>query len=908
MALTFPIQANFTRGELSPRMHSRIDVDHYKAGLHFCENFIIMREGGLRRRGGFKMVKEVKNSAVKTRLMPFVFGTLSTGPQAYVIEQGNLYARFITNGGIITSSTIGGTPTAITQANPGVVTINAHGLVNGDPVYATGVGGMVELNNREFTVAGATANTFQLSGINTTAYGAFTAGGSIRKIVELTTPYLTADLFGIDYAQSADTMLLTHGMYQPIDVTRSADDVWTSSNPTFKDGPYLDEPLNNTNGVTPSITNAIHPKMTSNTLPSGTVTASLDAANGYRVFDQTVNGWAPNSSSEYVQYALAAGSAVVDHYWVTGSRNDGSKAPAAWFLYGWDGAAFVRIDERYNQLSWGGSEKRFFEFVNTQAYSIYRFDVQGINGGSDMLVTELNFGYNGDYAPTMTLTFDTTANINGGAGFSSVAGISDVGRHIRLRPSDGKWRWFKITGVTSPTVVTGRMYGYGLADLTKITRWKLGAWYGGQWPAKVSFFQARRAHARSTKEPYAVWLSKAFDFFDFGTSDPLVEDDGIRNVILSGELNSIAWLEGAEELTIGTLNNIRLMQQSNKQEGFSAKNQNQNVQSFDGALELVKPARVGSALLFPDYYARSIREFIYEINQDGYTAPDISVLSRHLLKSGIVDMAYQKAPDSILWIVTNAGHLVAMTYEREQKILGFTKVTLAEGDLGTGAVVESVCCIPGVGRTELYIIVKRTIGGATKRYIERLASEWDEDDAIADANFLDSSLTYSGAAVGTLTGFFHLAGQLVDVLADGIVYRDVAITATGSITLPGAPAPTAAKWSVGKRKRALIRPLPLAALGNDGVLIGRKIIASEVYLSCLSTLGLYVKGLSSTAYEVFSRDSVLDPSVGQLTPRTGVFPLKFDTSWADKGQFDIYIDDPLPAIVRGLVIGNEKEP
>lgn len=74
--------------------------------------------------------------------------------------------------------------TGITQASPGVVTANSHGLVNGDIVYVTSVVGMTQVNDRRFTVAGATANTFQLSGVNTTSYTAYTSGGTVSKITQ----------------------------------------------------------------------------------------------------------------------------------------------------------------------------------------------------------------------------------------------------------------------------------------------------------------------------------------------------------------------------------------------------------------------------------------------------------------------------------------------------------------------------------------------------------------------------------------------------------------------------------------------------------------------------------------------------------------------------------------------------
>jgi hypothetical protein len=71
--------------------------------------------------------------------------------------------------------------TAITKANPGVVTANAHGYSNGDTIYISGVVGMTQVNNLFFTAANVTTNTFELSGVNTTSYSTYTSGGTAQK-------------------------------------------------------------------------------------------------------------------------------------------------------------------------------------------------------------------------------------------------------------------------------------------------------------------------------------------------------------------------------------------------------------------------------------------------------------------------------------------------------------------------------------------------------------------------------------------------------------------------------------------------------------------------------------------------------------------------------------------------------
>lgn len=890
----YPIQANFSRGELSPRLHARIDIDYYKAGLKTCTNWTALRQGGLRKRPGFQMVKEVKNSAKKTRLIPFVFSVVQT----YALEFGEGYMRPLVNGGIITTG--GGAPSAITKANPAVVTHTAHGFGAAAAtlqVYATGLGGMVELNNREFQLTVIDANSYSLA-VNSSGFTTFTSGGQISRIVEVATPYLEDDLAKLDYSQSADVLTVCHQNYQPIEITRLSETNWTVTTPTFKDGPYLDEPVNNSNGVKPSDRNVI--------------TTGGSAGSYGNVFDG--NEATAESKDEppwTVTYTLGTGvSRVCNSYYVQmGGNRSAARAITAWTFEGYDGAWNV-LHRVADQGSWGSGEKRFYDFVNAKAFSAYRMvitasvggDLKKVDGGTDTSILqfcETGWGFNGDFAPTMTLTFDNTSNVNGGAGFGS----NDVGRHIRLYGSDGKWRWFLITGVTSTTAVTGRMYGYGLPDTDKIFRWKLGAWRPGSWPAKVSFYQARRVFARAPNEVNTLNFTKTADFYDFGTSQPLVDDDGIRIKLLSGQVNAINWLVEDERLVIGTGANIRILGKANENAGFGATNFDQKQQTSNGAKE-VKPVAVGSVVLYADAFGKIIREFVYDLNQDGYVGPDVTIISDHLIASGVAEMAYQAVPDSIVWIVTGAGGLVAMTYEREQKIVALTRISVAAGDTGTQAFVESVCSIPAATRNEVYIVVRRTINGTTRRYIERLAPEF-EYMAAEDGVFLDSSLTYSGSPISTLYGLNHLIGKTVWALADGQVVRDLTVAANGSVALPNA----ASKIHVGLPYTATLTTLSLNEAGQqDGTGLSRRKLLNDVRISVMDALSLKAKGVTAIdSFDVFQRDQS-DPVNAQMNLRTGTFPLNFDMSWRDDGQFTLFSDEPLPCTIRGIILSATGEP
>ena len=227
---------NFTAGELSPRLDGRTDLGKYFNGVKTLENMVVHPHGAASRRPGTTFVHEVKTSSAQTRLIPFEFSTTQT----YILEFGNTYIRFFKDKGIITEGdkTISG----VTQANPGVVTATSHGYSNGDYVIITSVVGMTELNGKTFKVAGVATNTFQLqdvdgNNVNTSGYTAYSSAGTANKIYQITSPYATADIPTVKFAQSADVMYLVHPSYAIRKLTRSGHTNWTLSTPSLTGTP-----------------------------------------------------------------------------------------------------------------------------------------------------------------------------------------------------------------------------------------------------------------------------------------------------------------------------------------------------------------------------------------------------------------------------------------------------------------------------------------------------------------------------------------------------------------------------------------------------------------------------------------------------------------------------------------------
>src|SRR5262245_57207681 len=139
-------QRSFAGGEIAPSLYARVDTSKYATGLRTMRNNILMRHGGAQSRPGLDFIGEVKDSTKSVRLIPFIFNT----DQTYCLEFGNLYMRVIRDGSY--QYDVSRNITGITNANPGVVTSNAHGFSNGEEVYISGVVGAIApyVNGRNF--------------------------------------------------------------------------------------------------------------------------------------------------------------------------------------------------------------------------------------------------------------------------------------------------------------------------------------------------------------------------------------------------------------------------------------------------------------------------------------------------------------------------------------------------------------------------------------------------------------------------------------------------------------------------------------------------------------------------------------------------------------------------------------
>lgn len=261
-------------------------------------------------------------------------------------------------------------------------------------------------------------------------------------------------------------------------------------------------------------------------------------------------------------------------------------------------------------------------------------------------------------------------------------------------------------------------------------------------PAISGYLQQRKCYGGSLNDPETVRASKTGQYTNFTKSSPLQDDDAADWTPASSEVNTIRHVlevgesfiltAGAEWVAFGDGNGV-----------LTPGSPGLKKQSSYGSAEIA-PVVIGNSFLFVQARATIVRDIKYEANSNGYTGRDLTVFSPHLFEGfTIVRWAYAQIPHSIVWAVRSDGVLLSLTYLREHEIWGWARHD-------TDGYIEDAVVVPESQEDVLYVLVRRTIGGATKRYVERLYTRTVLNDGLnsgsvaVDARFMDSHLSYDG--------------------------------------------------------------------------------------------------------------------------------------------------------------------
>ena len=408
-------------------------------------------------------------------------------------------------------------------------------------------------------------------------------------------------------------------------------------------------------------------------------------------------------------------------------------------------------------------------------------DFPGSAGGGDIIPAGEWFLRN---SPQATLDPDIKGPI--GALVTLVAGensfrSNDVGKYIKIYGG-----LVKITTYTSATSIKGEI----LSEMADTTDANPNAAPAGSWTLEVESWSSTRGYPRTggfhggrlgqagtSSEPTTIWFSASDDFENYAIGS--LPANALEYVIASQEVNIIEWMVDNLDLFIGTRGAELRVRGAGADEPLGGDViPLVQVQTREGSAH-IQPVVAGRRILFVDKSFRKIFSLGFSLEEDGFDALELTDLAEHITEGGVKEgpIAFLRRSDPSLYFVREDGELVCMTYYRQQKVVGFTRFV-------TDGLFESVAVIPQSGDVDqVWVIVKRTINGATKRYVEYFEENHSDLSARAWTSLqTDCALVYNGSATTTITGLTHLEAETVDVIADGS-YVGQKTVASGQITL-----------------------------------------------------------------------------------------------------------------------------
>jgi len=460
----------------------------------------------------------------------------------------------------------------------------------------------------------------------------------------------------------------------------------------------------------------------------------------------------------------------------------------------------------------------------------------------------------------------------------------------RLEISDNKvYGVVTVTAFTSSTVVTADV-DIDMFATTATPDWAEGAWSEVQgYPRTVVLHEQRLVLGGTAKQANRIWGSVTDDFENFrkGTR----ADQAWDYQIASKENNAINWLVSRNSMLVGTSGDEWTFGSTNDNESISPTNIRVRKQTAYGSKH-IQAVLVNEAVLFLQRKGRKIREFVYSFERDTYVAPDLSLLSEHITQNTIVQQAFQQQPDAILWNVTSQGDLIGMTYEREQDVVGWHRHT-TDGDF------ESVAVIYGADGDEIWVTVKRTINGVTKRYVERFdpnATDKQRDDDKDNLFYVDSGVTTT-AANKVVSNLDHLEGKTVAILTDGSNHAQKVVTG-GKITLDI----DATVVIVGIPYESILKPMRLNIDTENGSGQGRIQKVHQVVARLYKSLGgEFGPDINGDFQPIFYRKTgdVMDGSPALFT---GDQEQEYSANYSEGGDIIFKQTQPYPLTILALVI------
>lgn len=816
---------------MSPKTSARHDAENskYHAGASLIQNFLPQVEGPLVKRYGTRFVGEVKDSDNETIIFPFRFSSTD----AYIVEAGSGYFRFHRDRAPIGAASEVSTPYSLANAKAlqTAQSFDVQWLVDGEheiqelrrlaaTTFELAAARMEPPPTKELPIVltGSTLTAGALSGTSVTVtsnISAFLEGDVGREIVRIangdgrmtikavasgtsitvnvTEPLSALSIPAGDWnmtgtpvtrlsisdtgptgkevevnlqGQGTTSELVTNGTFA------AAGTGWTDlSGPVIVTGTHTgnnDEVTFLQDTAANFTTAGVQPGHTVNNLTDGSSGAVATILSSTELHVDDLLGGSEDDFDTNDDYEIRETGSVV--YTSGAAKLAGETSGTSWIQQG-----ITTVVGEWYRLIFDIRDSSLSVQIGatSQGSEVYAEATFAIGNEHEIIfVAESTTTYiqfrNNQVNPSILDNVSCKSFTLGGLR------AQDTGKYLYARGGI-----IKILSI--PT--TYRAIGVVLKSLTRLEEEVVGdpiITAGGAWtlqsriwtdalghPRAIALHKERLIATGSTSYPFTVAATVAGDFGNWGIGD--TADDGINRTLASSDI--VHWLLSADTLIAGT--------RSAEWSITGGTNNPLSNQSFfasdpsgSGSLP-IRPVRTQDGLLvFVDRSGLRVLVLAFDITVDRLQPDDLTILAEHITESGIKWMTYNQS-QNIIWFGLNNNELRSLTFQSKQGVFAW-----ARHAMGGGGVVEWGATVPAEGQDETYLVVRRQIGGNTRRYIEVL----DQSAGHWGAAVSDSCVTYSGAATATITGLAHLNGATVGIVADGLVFPD-AVVGGGQVTL-----------------------------------------------------------------------------------------------------------------------------
>lgn len=273
----------------------------------------------------------------------------------------------------------------------------------------------------------------------------------------------------------------------------------------------------------------------------------------------------------------------------------------------------------------------------------------------------------------------------------------------------------RVSSYTSATVVNVAILAE-FASATATSDWSESYWSGYRgYPSADTFFEGRLWWGGQDRD----WgsISDSFASFD----DTFEGDAGpISRSIGSGPVSKVFWMAGVNRLLLGTGGGVFAARSSSLDEPLSPTNY--NIKAIDAPGEgaaNIAAVKSGTSAYYVQQSGLRVYEAAVGSNGYDYQAADLSVHVPEIGEPGIVKIVMQHQPEKRLHCIRSDGTVAVLIYDKAEDV----KCWIDGETPGASGFVEDAVVIPGTIEDTVYYTVKRTIGGSTVRYHEKSALE-----------------------------------------------------------------------------------------------------------------------------------------------------------------------------------------